>query len=381
MELDKVSESYFEIKRMHEISKTSLEGQKIEFEKVVDDMKRRHQEELSELVQDNHALQLRIEDSNRDREQTRILRRDIDDLKRRVSESQQEALDLRKERDQLKIDKNELLIKNAKDLEEERNHRRVFQSENDKLKFQIKCFEDDLSKLQLKCERKTQEVQGALSEKTSLLTVLKEKEIMIDSIRRQLSQTKEDLDLKEQELDAYVRRSLSEDKDKSLIERKEKTRVHKELDTLEKNYLELQHSRKADLQIKQNEIDNLNKVLAQLEESKSGLQQINDSYENEIRDLKKKLMIKQDQNELLEKEFAKLQDKLREVQNNEFNLSTQKEHHEATAKIQEDQIAKLTQRYQEDESQWKEDKMELTAKIQELYIQLDKVKREANSQV
>ena len=88
MELDKVSESYFEIKRMHEISKTSLEGQKIEFEKVVDDMKRRHQEELSELVQDNHALQLRIEDSNRDREQTRILRRDIDDLKRRVSESQ-----------------------------------------------------------------------------------------------------------------------------------------------------------------------------------------------------------------------------------------------------------------------------------------------------
>jgi hypothetical protein len=187
MELDKVSESYFEIKRMHEISKTSLEGQKIEFEKVVDDMKRRHQEELSELVQDNHALQLRIEDSNRDREQTRILRRDIDDLKRRVSESQQEALDLRKERDQLKIDKNELLIKNAKDLEEERNHRRVFQSENDKLKFQIKCFEDDLSKLQLKCERKTQEVQGALSEKTSLLTVLKEKEIMIDSIRRQLS--------------------------------------------------------------------------------------------------------------------------------------------------------------------------------------------------
>ena len=92
-------------------------------------------------------------------------------------------------------------------------------------------------------------------------------------------------------------------------------------------------------------------------------------------------MIKQDQNELLEKEFAKLQDKLREVQNNEFNLSTQKEHHEATAKIQEDQIAKLSMRYQEDQNQWKEDKIELTNKIQELYIQLDKVKREANQQV
>ena len=68
-------------------------------------------------------------------------------MKRRYCEAQQEALDLRKERDQLKIEKNELLIKNAKDVEEERNHRRVHQSENDKLKFQLKCFEDDLSKL------------------------------------------------------------------------------------------------------------------------------------------------------------------------------------------------------------------------------------------
>ena len=108
-----------------------------------------------------------------------------------------------------------------------------------KLKFQLKCLEDDNQKLQLKCERKAQEVHGALSEKTSLLTVLKEKEIMIDSTRRQLAQTKEDLHLKEQELDAYMRRAVSEDKDRSLIERKEKTRIHKELETLEKNYQEL----------------------------------------------------------------------------------------------------------------------------------------------
>ena len=53
------------------------------------------------------------------------MRRDLDDHKRRICDAQQEALDLRKERDQLKIDRNELLIKNAKDVEEERNHRRV----------------------------------------------------------------------------------------------------------------------------------------------------------------------------------------------------------------------------------------------------------------
>jgi len=381
MELDKVSESYFETKRLYDISKTQLDSGKLEYEKIISDMRQRHNEELQELVADNHALQLRIEDSTKDRDQGRQLRRDVDDAKRRLCEAQQEAIELRKERDQLKIDKNELLIKNAKDVEEERNLRRVLQTENDKLRFQIKCFEDDLSKIQLKCERKTQEVQGVLSEKTSLLTVLKEKEIMIDSIRRQLSQTKEDLHLKEQELDAYVRRAVAEDKDKSLIERKEKTRIHKELETLEKNYVELSHQRKADLSIKQNEIDNLNKVIHQLEESKTKTAMQTDSSDAEIRELKKKLVVRVDQHEVLEKEYQKLQEKHREAQNVEFNLSTLKEQQDATVKIQEDQIAKLTQRYQEDEKQWKTDKQELTKQIQDLYIQLDKTKRESSTLV
>jgi len=93
---------------------------------------------------------LRIEESGKEREHTRQLRRDLDDAKRRHCEEQLEAIELRKERDQLKIDKNELVMKNAKDVEEERNQRRVLQTENDKLKFQIKCVQDDLNQIQLK---------------------------------------------------------------------------------------------------------------------------------------------------------------------------------------------------------------------------------------
>ena len=53
MELDKVSESYFETKRLHEAGKTELESRKVEYEKVIADMRRRHSEELQELVNDN----------------------------------------------------------------------------------------------------------------------------------------------------------------------------------------------------------------------------------------------------------------------------------------------------------------------------------------
>lgn len=88
MELDKISENYFETKRHYEVSKTQLESSKIEYDKLISEMRRRHQEELQELVSDNHSLQLRIEDSSKDRDQTRQLRRDIDDVKRRLCESQ-----------------------------------------------------------------------------------------------------------------------------------------------------------------------------------------------------------------------------------------------------------------------------------------------------
>lgn len=71
VELDKVSESYFETKRLYETAKTDLESRKLEHEKVLDQIRRRHREEMQELGADNQALQLRIEDSNKDRDQSR----------------------------------------------------------------------------------------------------------------------------------------------------------------------------------------------------------------------------------------------------------------------------------------------------------------------
>jgi hypothetical protein len=101
--------------------------------------------------------------------------------------------ELRKERDDQKMEKNDLIIKHAKDIEEERTLRRVLSTENDKLKFRVKCLEDDIHKEQLKAERKSQEAVAESKEKTSYLATLKERELMIDSMRRQLNQAKEDL--------------------------------------------------------------------------------------------------------------------------------------------------------------------------------------------
>ncbi len=72
-----------------------------------------------------------------------------------------------------------------------------------------------------------------------MLTLMKEKDILIDSLKRQLSESREELHLREVELDKALRRQMEEDREKGALERKEKSKIQKELEILEKNYSEL----------------------------------------------------------------------------------------------------------------------------------------------
>ena len=176
----------YESRRQLEIVKTALESTRYENEKFVSDLRSRHKSEVEQLSEENHSLHLQLEES-RDQEQVRKLRRDVDEAKRRISDLNAELIEVRKERDFAKMEKNDLLIKHAKEIEEERTTKRVLQTENDKLKFKAKCLEDDVHKVSLKAEKKTQEAHAELKEKTSLLATLKEKELQVDSLRRNLN--------------------------------------------------------------------------------------------------------------------------------------------------------------------------------------------------
>jgi len=85
-------------------------------------------------------------EEQRDKDTVRQVRRDLEEFKKRCNDLQCEVNELRKDRDSLKLDKNDLIIKHAKEVEDERNIRRTLNSENEKLKFRIKCLEDDLQK-------------------------------------------------------------------------------------------------------------------------------------------------------------------------------------------------------------------------------------------
>jgi len=69
-ELERMTEAYYECKRQLDIFKTSLENHRYEAEKIIGDLKDRHKHEVEDLIEENHSLQLRV-DENKDRDLVR----------------------------------------------------------------------------------------------------------------------------------------------------------------------------------------------------------------------------------------------------------------------------------------------------------------------
>jgi phage shock protein A len=73
------------------------------------------------------------------------------------------------------------------------------------------------------------------------------------------------------------------------LERKEQNRLAKELEALEKNYMELSHKSKYDIQMRENQIESLKKQLDQAEDAKNKFIKSSDHHETDIRELKRKI--------------------------------------------------------------------------------------------
>lgn len=76
------------------------------------------------MMIENQALQTKADDK-RDRELIRQMRRDFDDSKRRITELLGENSEFRRERDDIKVEKNEMFLQFTKSLEDEKNAKRA----------------------------------------------------------------------------------------------------------------------------------------------------------------------------------------------------------------------------------------------------------------
>lgn len=62
----------------------------------------------------------------------------------------------------------------------------------------------------------------------------------MDSLKRQLNDLREEMRIKDEDLERLIKKQMEDERDRGAFERKEKSKLQKELEILEKNYQELE---------------------------------------------------------------------------------------------------------------------------------------------
>ncbi len=87
----------------------------------------------------------------------------------------------------------------------------------------------------------------------------------MDSLRRQLNTIKEDLHQRELEIDSIKRRLNTDEKQKSILDQQDQGRMRREIDTLERNYADLENQRKRDIESLKDELKQSNQFISRLQ--------------------------------------------------------------------------------------------------------------------
>ena len=109
---------------------------------------------------ENNALQQRADDK-RDRDLIKQLRRDLEEAKRRAADAVSESNTVRRERDTLRVEKNDQLMHFIRDIEELKTKLREQEAEAERCQFKYQAHTESNQKMALKLEKKSAEVYHA----------------------------------------------------------------------------------------------------------------------------------------------------------------------------------------------------------------------------
>lgn len=100
--------------------------------------------------------------------------------------------------------------------------------------FRYKSQAEELQKLQLRCERKQAEAHKATAEKNASEQNIKHRDVLIESLQKQISQVKEDNRVLEHQQELASRAKSEADRQHEQVLSAERERHAREIDRLEK---------------------------------------------------------------------------------------------------------------------------------------------------
>ena len=102
--------------------------------------------------------------------------------------------------------------------------------------------------MQLKMEKKQNEVHQAQSEKVQLENTVKSKDQMIDTLNRQIDQLRDDLKGKDLEQETLLRRKHEEDRQRELQDKNDKLKLQHDVEYVKKQKIETESTLRNEIQ-------------------------------------------------------------------------------------------------------------------------------------
>ncbi|CAD8181371.1 unnamed protein product [Paramecium pentaurelia] len=321
-EIEKLNEVIYQLKRNLDLEIAKVETIKLEYTKESKLIQDRFKLDMSDLQHQIEELTKIIEDS-KDKDVIRRLRKDLDEYKLKYNNADTENQELRIERDKIREEKNEIMIKFARQIDQERNDKRQYKSDFDKIQIRTRFVEDELRKEKQRRGQVATDYEILKTDKDQLLTDIRKKDDTIHYLQIKIGDMEEEQLEQEQKVQDKLTRLYQDEHDKYLQERNKAVTLQKDLDNLKKRFSDLQDDYKIlkDRYLKENndnkdnnktqneEIEKLKKILSQQLKDIGDLERSNKNREEQIHDI-------ENENETLKRRNRELQHRIQLIEVN-----------------------------------------------------------------
>lgn len=286
-----------------------------------------HQSEIRELLL---KLQLQSEKANVqfDKKTFRNMKLELESTRRQLADLSNEVFNLRKEREKLTIERNELKLASMREIDRQKFTTKSLSTENDRLNSLLNNLQEDTQRIKDVYNEKKLECKDLLTDKLTLEGLLREKEEAFNSFKSEIIALRSQVENNHKEHESSLKENHFKVQTQLIEEKKDKEIYQKQIEDLTMALKETKIDFKNYYESTRFEIQNIQRDYYVVQEEKrilvgklSELQQEYDKtkeeYENKINSL-----------ENYEKEYLIVQEKYRNLSGKEYDIGKEKESYE-----------------------------------------------------
>jgi chromosome segregation ATPase len=319
-EIDELNNTISEEKRKYELLLSEYETYKMDMQRQYNSVKEIHQNEMNDLLSRLNANNEK-QSSNLDKDIFLNLKSELDNARHHINELETEVEKLRREKETLTIERNELKLTNMKDVDKEKFANKMLYTENERNKNLMDNLHNEINNYKDNLNQKEIEIKELLNDKLNLTKNLSDRDSEFQVLKMDVLTLRNLIETQEKNYKETLEENEKEKKEFLFKEKNDKENYEKQIDDLTtelrdtkinfKNYCQ---QMKEDLYNRERDFNIANEqrrlLIKQNEEMKNELNHIQNDYDSKSKQLT-----------MYEQEYLNIQEKYRILNQKNIDLN------------------------------------------------------------